>query len=189
MFCNSCGNKLQDNTAFCTTCGAKIYNLIQQPTGMSVQGTQFNTAQTSGFSNALTLCTALCFLRLIYAIVWVIIVLQQMPYSFGAWLIIWNIVWTIVSCVMAAQLFFARFNDPFNAGLLNGRVLRNRDLSLFGVLWYGGQWFLFQYQGYYVFFTHRLVVVIEIAIVAISIIALTLFGASKASNKPSFESG
>ena len=172
MFCTKCGNILEEIATFCSVCGTKIAPEVKS--NISI----LDTHNTRDFTHALTLYTSLCFLRLFYAFIWTIVIIMHFS-IYETWMLIWNIIWTVVSYIYTANLFLARHNNQANIGEISWQIAKNRKLSLFGVLWYGGQWLLFSHQGYYVFFSHRLIVVIEIAIVVVSFICIAMLDSIK----------
>jgi len=169
MFCNKCGSKLQEGAAFCNACGAKVNPTIQQPIitpyNANIQATQSNTSFLGGLPNTLTLTTVICVLHFIYAIVWTLIVIQQLDWL---WLtgdtltVLWNSGWTIVSYVIAFKLLFARRCKPLDLNLLYSRIKRYTIIALVGVVYYGwvGLWLVF---------------VIDLAIVVLSVVVLVSF--------------
>ena len=172
MFCQNCGNQVAEGAVFCNKCGAKIVHAdtAQQTsgtTGTSVRTVEprvANTAESSPIaSSVINLCTSMCILRFIDAVLWTVIVIAQFSMGIGFRLIVWNIIATGISYVYAVRLLGVCGSQGFDVGKITALSRDNRKFSGICVVWYGIQVFLLDSAGL-LFFSF----LIEIAILILA---------------------
>jgi hypothetical protein len=140
MYCEQCGNKLEEQAQFCDECGVKlVVENTPKPTTLQTQAILIVPDRRQ--QSIIGLFKAMFALRLVDAIGWTLLIIIQIWGGVDIWTIVWNIVATIIHYGLAIELFDVISSGKFNSVQVIRVIRNNAFISVIGIAFYGWQLF------------------------------------------------